>query len=350
MSKFKQRCPEGSNEYLSRSLQPPRTKGALGNNDAADPDAKTRRGETPGSVGKHDGASPLHGTRSDSLKSYKEAQVDLQHALQMVQDLIRHGKKIGFAQATRLMTYWRSGGDDLIGSHRKDIDWIDIHGEKRTGIRLDESVFWPNQRHAIPGKLESHRKKFIEGTRARLLSGQLRGPRWEVELKWSAASGNWDFSDLQFALGPCTLNSIARVKITDGTRDGKALDMDAVGRFLPGDKINCKFTAWEIFLTDRYDWQHGNSGVAGLMYAMNFHHLLMYGTYKNPQQILHQLETPYGFKNPDLFRVYARPFDIETKRVELKKPRSPNIDLQTFGSQEFALPFTAILKDFQVQI
>jgi len=53
------RIPGPENWVDSSPLGPPRTPGSLGKNDAADPSAKARLGDTPGSLGVNDGAARL---------------------------------------------------------------------------------------------------------------------------------------------------------------------------------------------------------------------------------------------------------------------------------------------------
>ncbi len=231
-----------------------------------------------------------------SVDARPEAQRD--HALELVNELVRAGRSLGLETAVELLQYWRRGGDDLEGAERPDECWLDMFGRGRKGKRLPHTVFSRDHLAAVVAKLEDHRKKYVKATADRVNDGRLSHTTPFAEMKWEHNSDNWlslSSIDLQFGFGSCTLYSKVRVR---------AIAPQALDDFA--------FDSWEVAIADRYDWEHGKTRAPGSMAIMNALHFIRYQRAENPQTVLHYLEDPYGFGDMHFKRVYARPFDIET--------------------------------------
>jgi len=307
----------------ARDIMPPRTPGPLGLNDAADPNVRAFQGDTPGPVGLNDHGSPQKSTAVKAVNNvHNQADVEVLEALELVESYIKNAEAVGFTYAAQMMRYWRDGGDDRRGAARKDATWTDILGKKHSGLLLPSDIFWPKHKKAIvQALLDSHRATFTAGAKRRLADGSL-GPRqrWQVSMVFQNTIGasSWGFSDLLFAMGSCTLNSQVDVQVAQVKRGGASVEFNkGAFQLVKGDEVELHFSKWSVALSDVYIWEHGTSGMPGSMALMNLHYFVTHGKWKNPQEILHLLEIPYGLGDPDV-RLYARPYDNQTEWVPLR--------------------------------
>ena len=309
---------------LDPGIFPSISPGPLGINDAAMPFAQAFAGDSPGVLGKNDLASPdkrSSGPPPPSAQQQKQAYTNT--ALNLVEHYKSLAKLAGFNTAVAFFQFWRDGGDDHAGAARKDQEWKDEYGDNKKGKSISADVFWPAHRSRVEGHLRSsHRQKFIDGIQRRVKSGELAQQKWSVSLPFTDSVGNifWPVnSDIQWAIGGCSITSIASITLQGVARGGASIDLNlATFNLQQGDRLTFGFTRWLVHLSDRFEWVHGTSQLPADMPLMDIEYWLTHKfDWKNPQDILHQLER----KDSSLlyyhagWHCYARPFDVVTSSV-----------------------------------
>lgn len=194
----------GLNERLSRMFR--RTPGPTGANDASDPNKPVKIPAAPGTVG-------------GSSQTLSKQQMELQSSLEKVNKMIQGGRTAGFVHAARNLEHWRNGSGEKLtmpASAFKDQEFINNWLKK---------TVWP---------------KFVEGTKKRLKSGELKAGG-TVNMYWIDSLYADTLTDLYFALGGFTIRS----------------DVVVSAESVPeseGGGLVFRFEKWECRASDRYNW------------------------------------------------------------------------------------------------
>ena len=238
----------------------------LGRRGAASPDTKSLPGDTPSSVGINDHAAQSNLAKKDANRNaLAEIHMQRNDTLELIEFFISQGNVRDRPMAAHLMWYWRQGGDDRQAGNRPDVQWKNVFGSSKSGIRgLSKSIFWPVYAGRLPAFFEAHRQAYIEAAKRELgLDACFNLAGWELErakqtvvsyMDWGTASGIFNPTDLQLAFGGCAVNTKVRIGVKTVVRDGTTLDPEQAGDVQKGDILSLQFSYWEVFLSDRYKW------------------------------------------------------------------------------------------------
>jgi hypothetical protein len=114
--------------------------------------------------------------------------------------------------------------------------WLDGGGRDRV---VPASVFQA-VRFLLDHLRDTHRPKFITGTKRRLISGELTPGHGGVAIEWTDSGSAPHFTDLFFALGEFTVHSRVQARVDRG--DGP---------------LTLRFDHWGVEIADDYDWDPG---------------------------------------------------------------------------------------------